>query len=377
MQPTGVLDTAKATNPLKDLLKFGQSVWLDYIRRDLITSGELKRLIEEDGLRGMTSNPTIFEKAIAGSTDYADILASLKNRPDLDAKARYELIAIRDIQDAADLLRPVYQESKRRDGYISLEVSPYLARDTQGTLEEARRLWKAVDRPNIMIKVPGTAEGIPAFEQLISEGINVNVTLLFSVERYAEVIEAFLAGLEQRMERGLPIASIASVASFFVSRGDGKVDLALDRLPGGEPLRGTAAIANACTAYRLFESSLSQPRWSRLAAAGVRPQRPLWASTSTKDPRYPDTYYVEALVAPRTVNTLPPETLEAYRHHGNPAVRIQAGVDAAAEQLQALARAGIDLAQVTRELEDEGVEKFAASYRSLLAAIDGKVGQLV
>ena len=184
MQPTGILETAKATNPLKDLLKFGQSVWLDYIRRDLITSGELKRLIEEDGLRGMTSNPAIFEKAIAGSTDYADILASLRNRPDLDAKARYEIIAIRDIQDAADLLRPVYQESKRRDGYVSLEVSPYLARDTQGTIEEARRLWKAVDRPNVMIKVPGTAEGIPAFEQLICEGININVTLLFSQEVY-------------------------------------------------------------------------------------------------------------------------------------------------------------------------------------------------
>ena len=197
MQPTGVIDTAKATNPLKDLLKFGQSVWLDYIRRDLITSGELKRLIQEDGLRGMTSNPAIFEKAIAGSTDYADILASLKNRSDLDAKARYELIAIRDIQDAADLLRPVYDDSKLRDGYISLEVSPYLARDTQGTLEEARRLWKAVDRPNIMIKVPGTADGIPAFEQLISEGINVNVTLLFSQEVYQKVAEAYVRGLDK------------------------------------------------------------------------------------------------------------------------------------------------------------------------------------
>src|SRR5205814_996619 len=224
MQPTGVLDTAKATNPLKDLLKFGQSVWLDYIRRDLITSGELKRLIQGDGLRGMTSNPAIFEKAIAGSTDYADILASLKDRPDLDAKAGYEIIAIRDIQDAADLLRPVYQESKRRDGYISLEVSPYLARDTAGTLDEARRLWKAVDRPNIMIKVPGTAEGILAFEQLISEGINVNVTLLFSQVVYQQVAEAYIRGLAKFAATGGDIGRIASVASFFISRIDNSVD---------------------------------------------------------------------------------------------------------------------------------------------------------
>src|SRR5438128_5628886 len=214
MQPTGVIDTAKATNPLKDLLKFGQSVWLDYIRRDLITSGELKRLIEEDGLRGMTSNPAIFEKAIAGSTDYADILASLRNRPDLDAKARYEIIAIRDIQDVADLLRAIYQESKRRDGYVSLEVSPYLARDIQGTIEEARRLWKAVDRPNVMIKVPGTTEGIPAFQQLISEGININVTLLFSQEVYERVAQAYIAGLEQLATRGGDVSKMASVASF-------------------------------------------------------------------------------------------------------------------------------------------------------------------
>src|SRR5713101_3155301 len=225
MQPTGILDTAKATNPLKDLLKFGQSVWLDYIRRDLITSGELKRLIEEDGLRGMTSNPAIFEKAIAGSTDYADILASLRNRPDLDAKARYEIIAIRDIQDAADLLRPVYQESKRRDGYVSLEVSPYLARDTQGTIEEARRLWKSVDRPNVMIKVPGTAEGIPAIRTLIGEGININVTLLFSMTAYEAVADAYMAGLEDLAGRGGDLSKLASVASFFVSRIDSAIDV--------------------------------------------------------------------------------------------------------------------------------------------------------
>ena len=259
MQPTGVLDTAKATNPLKNLLKFGQSVWLDYIRRDLITKGELKRLIQEDGLRGMTSNPAIFEKAIVGSTDYADILASLKYRSDLDAKARFELIAIRDIQDAADLLRPVYDESKMRDGYISLEVSPYLARDTQGTLEEARRLWKAVDRPNIMIKVPGTAEGTPAFEQLISEGINVNVTLLFSQEVYQKVAEAYVRGLEKFATSGGDVKRIASVASFFISRIDTLVDsLINEKLRTAAPdqqailksLLGKVAIANGKLAYQ-------------------------------------------------------------------------------------------------------------------------------
>src|SRR5213595_1988498 len=221
MQPTGIVDTtnatAKAINPLKDLLQFGQSLWLDYIRRDLLTGGELKRMIAEDGLRGMTSNPAIFEKAISGSTDYADILDQLKDRSDLDAKARYEAIAIRDIQDAADLLRPVYDESSRRDGYVSLEVSPYLARDTQGTLEEARRLWKTVNRPNVMIKVPGTAEGIPAFEQLISEGININVTLLFSQEVYQQVAEAYIRGLDKFAATNTDVGRIASVASFFIS----------------------------------------------------------------------------------------------------------------------------------------------------------------
>src|SRR5213080_3897552 len=261
MQPTGVLDTAKAINPLKDLLKFGQSVWLDYIRRDLITSGELKRLIQEDGLRGMTSNPAIFEKAIAGSTDYADILASLKDRADLDAKARYEIIAIRDIQDAADLLRPVYDQSHRRDGYVSLEVSPYLARDTQGTLEEARRLWKSVDRPNVMIKVPGTAEGIPAFEQLISEGININVTLLFSQEVYQRVAEAYVRGVEKFSAAGGDVGRIASVATFFISRIDNSVDAELSALlkagkSGDEQklksLQGKIAIANGKLAYQRY-----------------------------------------------------------------------------------------------------------------------------
>jgi transaldolase len=363
-------------NPLIRLAELGQSVWYDYITRDLVASGELTRLIAADGLRGMTSNPTIFDKAVSGSRLYDADIRRLADGGKSSSEI-FEALAVADVRAACDAFLPLYERSEGGDGLVSLEVAPTLAHDADATVSEAERLWKAVNRPNAMIKIPGTRAGLSAITSAIAGGINVNVTLLFSVERYAEVIEAFLAGLERRLGRGLAVASIASVASFFVSRVDGKVDPLLDRMDVGAPLRGKAAIANASIAYRLFESSLAQPRWMRLAAAGAQPQRPLWASTSTKDPRYPDTYYVEALVAPRTVNTLPPETLVAYRDHGNPAVRIQDGIAAAPEQLQALARAGIDLAQVTRELEEEGVEKFAASHRSLLAAIDAKIGQLV
>ena len=367
-------------NPLIRLGELGQSVWYDYITRDLMASGELARLISADGLRGMTSNPTIFDKAVSSSRLYDADIRHLADEGKSSSEI-FEALAVADVQTACDAFLPLYQRSKGGDGLVSLEVSPTLAHDTDATVAEADRLWNAVSRPNAMIKIPGTRAGLSAITSTIAAGINVNVTLLFSVDRYAEVIEAFLAGLERRVEKGLPVASIASVASFFVSRVDGKVDPLLDKIDvgahRGAPLRGTAAIANACIAYRLFETSLAQPRWGRLAAAGAQPQRPLWASTSTKDPRFPDTYYVEALVAPRTVNTLPPETLVAYRDHGNPAVRIQDGIAAAPGQLQALAGAGIDLARVTRELEDEGVEKFAASYRSLLAAIEAKIGQLV
>jgi transaldolase / glucose-6-phosphate isomerase len=380
MQPTGVLDTAKATNPLKDLLKFGQSVWLDYIRRDLITSGELKRLIEEDGLRGMTSNPTIFEKAIAGSTDYADILASLKNRPDLDAKARYELIAIRDIQDAADLLRPVYQESKRRDGYISLEVSPYLARDTQGTLEEARRLWKAVDRPNIMIKVPGTAEGIPAFEQLISEGINVNVTLLFSQEVYQHVAEAYIRGLAKFAASGGEAGRVASVASFFISRIDNSVDAELSaRLKSAKnpqeeqklkSLLGKVAIANGKLAYQRYLNIFSGAAWDKLRAQGGQTQRVLWASTSTKNPAYPDILYVQEMIGSDTVNTIPPATFDAFRDHGKPRETLTEDIDGAKRVMQDLAAVGISIDQVTDKLTDDGVRLFEEAFDKLLAAVE-------
>jgi transaldolase / glucose-6-phosphate isomerase len=380
MQPTGVIENAKATNPLKDLLQYGQSVWLDYIRRDLITSGELKRLVSEDGLRGMTSNPAIFEKAIVGSTDYSDILAKLKDRSDLDAKARYELIAIRDIQDAADLLRPVYQESNLRDGYISLEVSPYLARDTQGTLAEARRLWKAVDRPNIMIKVPGTAEGIPAFEQLISEGFNINVTLLFSQEVYQQVAEAYVRGLAKFASSGGDVKRIASVASFFISRIDNSVDAELSaRLKSAKNadeenklkgLLGKIAIANGKLAYQRYLNIFSGTEWDKLRAKGGQTQRVLWASTSTKNPAYPDILYVQEMIGPDTVNTIPPATLDAFRDHGQPRETLTEGVDDARQEMQDLASAGVSIDKITDKLTEDGVRLFEEAFDKLLAAVE-------
>ncbi|HEX6435212.1 MAG TPA: transaldolase [Gemmatimonadales bacterium] len=361
-------------NPLVRLGQLGQSVWYDYITRDLLLSGELARLIREDGLRGMTSNPTIFEKAIAGSSLYDDDIRRLSEQG-RSAADIFEAIAVADVQAACDAFTPLYRESGKRDGFVSLEVSPRLAQDADGTLQEARRLWKAVARPNAMIKIPGTRAGLSAISRAIAAGINVNVTLLFSVDRYAEVIEAFLQGLESRLEQHLSINGIASVASFFVSRVDGKIDPLLDRMEQSG-LRGKVAIANAALAYRLFGQSQCTARWDQLAAAGANPQRPLWASTSTKDPRYPDVYYVEALIARDTVNTVPPETLAAYRDHGQPAVRIDEATAAAPGQLARLREAGIDLPAITRELEEDGVDKFAASYAAVLSGIEAKVGTL-
>jgi transaldolase len=365
-------------NPLVRLGELGQSPWYDYITRGLVASGELARLIREDGLRGMTSNPTIFEKAVSGSGSYDDDIRRL-GQEGRSAAEIFEALAVADVRAACDVFAGLHRRTGGLDGQVSLEVSPELANDTSATIHEAERLWQALDRPNAMIKIPGTEAGLPAITRCIADGISVNVTLLFAVERYAAVIEAWLTGLERRLDAGLPLAPVASVASFFVSRVDGKVDALLDRASAGaaSPLRGRIAIANAASAYRLFEWSLGTPRWDRLAKAGARPQRPLWASTSTKDPQYSDTYYVEALVAPRTVNTLPPETFAAYREHGSPAVRIRESITAAPAELKALASAGIDLATITRELEEEGVAKFAASYRSLLAGIEAKAGQLV
>jgi transaldolase / glucose-6-phosphate isomerase len=380
MQPVGVLDTAKATNPLKDLLKFGQSVWLDYIRRDLLTSGELQRLIEEDGLRGMTSNPTIFEKAIAGGALYDDLLNSLRSRTDLDAKGRFEILAIRDIQDAADILRPVYDSSKRRDGYVSLEVSPYLARDTKGSLEEARRLWKAVGRENVMIKIPGTAEGLPAIQHALSEGININVTLLFAQDVYVKVAEAYIAGLEQFAKSGGDVSKMASVASFFISRIDSAVDAIIDaKLKVSKDAReqeqlkslhGKVAIANGKQTYEKYQAIFSSDRWKALAAKGAQTQRVLWASTSTKNPAYRDVLYVEELIGPDTVDTIPPATFDAFRDHGKLRPSLTEDLASAHKTMEAAAQAGISMKEVTDKLTDDGVRLFSEAFDKLLAAVE-------
>jgi transaldolase / glucose-6-phosphate isomerase len=380
MNPVGTLETAKATNPLTQLLTFGQSIWLDYIRRDLLKGGELQRLITEDGLRGMTSNPTIFEKAIGGSTQYQDFLDSFAGRTDLDAKGRYELLAVRDIQDAADILAPLYKNTKKRDGYVSLEVSPYLAHDTDGTLEEARRLWKTVARENVMIKVPGTPEGIPAFRQLISEGINVNVTLLFAQGVYEEVAAAYIDGVEKFAATGGDVSKIASVASFFISRIDSLVDsLVGDKLKSEtdsarkaklQGILGKVAIANGKLTYEAYQRIFAAPRWKALAAKGAQTQRVLWASTSTKNPNYRDVMYVEELIGPDTVDTAPPATIEAFRDHGKPRLSLTEDVDGARKTMADLAGVGIAMKDVTDKLTVDGVKSFAEAFDTLLAAVE-------
>lgn len=362
-------------NPLVQLGALGQSPWYDFITRELIASGKLAALIAEDGLLGMTSNPTIFEKAIAGSADYDEDIRRF-TAEGRDPAGVFEGLAVADVRAACDAFRVVYDRTGGRDGLVSLEVSPTLAHDTEGTTAEARRLWEAVDRPNAMIKIPGTLAGLPAITASIADGISINITLLFSVDRYRAVIDAYLAGLEQRVARGAPVDRINSVASFFVSRVDARVDADLDKLGDPEALRGTIAIANAALAYQEFERSLAGDRWTALAARGATRQRPLWASTSTKDPKYPDIYYIEALIAPDTVNTIPPDTFAAYKDHGQPAVRIPAAIAGAAGRIAALADTGVDLGEVTRFLEDDGVAKFAASYQSLLDGIEAKMGSL-
>jgi transaldolase/glucose-6-phosphate isomerase len=380
MNPVDTLETAKAANPLKHLLTFGQSIWLDYIRRDLLKGGELQRLIDEDGLRGMTSNPAIFEKAIGDSNLYQDFLDTFASRTDLDAKGRYELLAIRDIQDAADLLLPVYKSTKRRDGYVSLEVSPYLANDTDGTLAEARRLWTSVARENLMIKVPGTPAGIPAFRQLISEGINVNVTLLFAQDVYEEVAAAYIDGVERFAATGGDVGRIASVASFFISRIDSLVDsIATDKLKTeSDPVRkaklqsiqGKVAIANGKLTYEAYEKIFSTPRWEALAAKGAQTQRVLWASTSTKNKAYRDVIYVEELIGPDTVNTVPPATLDAFRDHGKGRQSLTEDLDGARKVMSDLAAAGISMKEVTDKLTTDGVKLFADAFDKLLEAVE-------
>jgi transaldolase/glucose-6-phosphate isomerase len=386
MQPTGILDktekakTEKATNPLKDLLKYGQSMWLDYIRRDLITTGKLKGLIADDGLRGMTSNPSIFEKAIGESSLYDDMLKELSNRDDLDTTSRYEQIAIRDIQDAADILRPVHQDSNFRDGYVSLEVSPLLALKTQETIEEGRRLWKAVNRENVMIKVPGTAQGLPAIRTLIGEGININVTLLFAQEVYEKVADAYIAGLEDLAARGGNLKKMAGVASFFISRIDTLVDSMIDdrmkAATGAEQrallqsLQGKVAIANGKLTYQRYQRIFSGPRWAALAAKGAQTQRVLWASTSTKNPNYRDVMYVEELIGPDTVDTMPPATVDAFRDHGKVRNSLTEDVPGAQKVMDNLAKAGISIKEVTDKLTTDGVKLFADAFNKLLAAVE-------
>lgn len=369
-------------NPLVQLNRLGQSVWLDFIERKLIDSGELATLVRDDDLRGLTSNPAIFEKAIAESGDYTRALSALALSHDGDAKAIYEGLAVRDIRDACDLLRPVYDETATRDGYASLEVAPNLAFDTAGTLAEGRRLWAAVARPNLMIKVPATQEGIPAIRQLIEDGINVNVTLLFAEATYAQVAEAYLEGIEARARRGLPVVHVASVASFFVSRIDTVIDGQLGKLiaagqPELESLLGRAAIANAKRAYQRYLGLFAGPRWSTLAARGAQTQRLLWASTSTKSARYRDVIYVEELAGPDTVNTIPPATLAAFRDHGVVRRAIDADLPGAERDLARLAAAGISLDQVTADLLADGLSKFVEPFDKLLAAVARRAREVV
>jgi transaldolase/glucose-6-phosphate isomerase len=358
-------------NPLKQLNREGQSVWLDFIRRSLITSGDLNRLVDEDAVRGMTSNPTIFQNAIAGSVDYdQSIRRALQRNPHDDIKALYEILAVEDIQAAADVLLPVYDETHGADGYVSLEVSPALAHDTEGTIAEAGRLWETVNRPNLMIKVPATREGVPALEALIGRGINVNATLMFSLRHYEAIARAYIRGLERSQEP----SRIASVASFFVSRVDTAVDAMLESIgtPDALELRGKAAVANAKLTYKRFREIFEDKSFDRAAARGARPQRPLWASTSTKNPDYRDVLYVEELIGPDTVNTLPPATLNAFRDHGNVAPTLTKDVEEAKEQLDALKALGIDLDAVTEKLQVDGVASFAKSFEELLEALKKK-----
>jgi len=377
------VSAAQGANPLRGLLAYGQSPWLDFIRRNILLNGDLKKMIQDDGLRGMTSNPSIFEKAIAGSDDYADILTA-PGAKTLDAKSVYEKIAIRDVQDAADLFRPTYEETKRRDGYVSLEVSPLLANDTQGTIEEARRLWKAVGRPNIMIKVPGTREGLPAIRQLLEEGLNINITLLFAQSVYEQVAEAFIAALEARAAKGQDLSHIASVASFFVSRIDTLVDNQIEAklkstTDAGQrellaSLEGKVAIANAKLTYEKYGELFSSARWKALASKGAQTQRVLWASTSTKNPKYRDVLYVEELIGADTIDTIPPATWEAFRDHGKLRNSLSEDVPGARETMQNLARAGISMKEVTDKLVVDGVKLFADAFNQLLGAISKHLG---
>src|SRR5688500_16605389 len=361
-------------NRLQQLHDAGVAIWLDFIERTMLHNGELERRVREDALTGVTSNPTIFEKALAEGDAYD---AQLRSAPrDLTALDLFELVATTDVRDACDRFRPVYDRTKGDDGYVSIEVSPGAANDAKATIEEAHRLWKTVDRPTLLVKIPGTQEGALAVRQAIADGINVNITLLFSLAAHDRVIDAYMRGLEDRVGRGLPIDSLASVASFFVSRVDTEVDKRLETSNGPSELKGKAAIANAKLAYQLFLDRFSSPRWKPLEAKGARVQKPLWASTSTKNPSYRDVMYVEELIGPRSINTVPPQTLDAFKDHGETRRTVDAGVDEARRTIERLEQAGISMSSVTDKLLVEGLASFQKSFDSLIAGLERKSKQL-
>jgi len=357
-----------ATNNVKQIHSFGQSIWLDFIDRQIMTSGKLKSLIDDDGVRGVTSNPAIFEKAITSSSDYDADIKALADSGKTNEELFFSL-AIKDIQKATDLFKGVYDESKGEDGYVSLEVSPFLALDTDGTTKQALELWKAVGRDNVMIKIPGTQPGLAAIRKTISEGLNINVTLLFGLPRYEAVAEAYISGLEDRVAAGKSVEGISSVASFFLSRIDVLVDPMLDEKGLGE-YKGEVAIASAKKAYEIYKKVFSSDRWKKLAAQGAKPQRLLWASTSSKNPAFKDTKYVEALIGPDTVDTVPLETIEAFRDHGIAANVLENDLEGATEVLEKLKKAGISIDKITQQLEDEGIDKFNKPFEKLLQSIE-------
>jgi transaldolase/glucose-6-phosphate isomerase len=377
------MSSTQGANPLKGLLSYGQSPWLDFIRRNILLNGDLKKMIQEDGLRGMTSNPAIFEKAITAGDDYNDIIKAPEAKSST-AMALYERIAIRDVQDACDIFKAVHTETKGRDGYVSLEVSPNLAFDTQGTIDEARRLWKAVSRPNVMIKIPATPQGVPAIRQALEEGININITLLFAQSAYEQVAEAYLAALEARAAKGQDISHIASVASFFVSRIDSLVDSKIDAMEKTETdasrkallesLRGKVAIANARRTYAKYQELFGGARWNALAAKGGQTQRLLWASTSTKNPKYRDVLYVEELIGADTVDTIPPATFDAFRDHGKLRPSLTENVSGANKTMNDLEAAGISMKEVTDKLIADAVKLFQDPFKQLLDAIAKHAG---
>jgi transaldolase len=374
-----------ATNPLRELNAAGQSVWQDNIRRGELLSGALKKLIDEDGLSGTTSNPTIFGKAIEGSKDYDEAITKLGHSGKSGGEI-FEALAVEDIQHACDLFRPTYDATEGRDGFVSIEVSPTLAHDTDGTIAEARRLWTAVNRPNVMIKIPGTKEGLPAIEKTLYEGLNINITLLFAVEMYEQVAKRYVAALAKRVAEGKPVDRVASVASFFVSRIDTLIDKLLDDKIGAasQPekeklanLKGKTAIANAKVAYKKFKEIFDGANFKALEAKGARVQRVLWASTSTKNPKYRDVLYIETLIGPDTVNTMPPATITAFRDHGVVRRTLEENYDVALGELAALSKAGIDLRAATQKLEDDGVKSFANDFAKLLSVVEEKRKQIL